>query len=161
MPTVRSNTIYRCQGCGAVYDFQEWTSYVPCTECGQLAYEAIPVQVVCDFCSRNRERGEVFWTYPCDDFEYPVQLAGQPSEGSKGPWAACDTCHDLIEDGDLHALAGRSVERGLQLHPEMEGKRDELIAITLPTHKAFMRHRTGEAIRENYDQKETDDDGTA
>ena len=154
MPSIESNTIYRCTRCGAIYNFEDATQFKPCEHCGLLSYEQLVVQAVCDFCSKNLdlEKNEVFWSYPCEDFIYPVQFSDCPEGASKGEWTACATCHELIDDGDLTALAQRSVDTDLQRHPHIKGHRKELISITLQIHHSFMQHRTGAPRKDNPDE---------
>ena len=154
MPSIESNTIYRCKGCRTIYDFEGSTPFIkPCERCGVLSYEQLVVQVVCDFCSRAQEEGEVFWTYPCANFIYPVSPPTDvPSGGSMGGWAACDACHELIEALDLDTLARRSVDADLHRHPHMNDRRQELLSATTRMQLAFMRHRIGEPRKENLDE---------
>jgi len=59
---------------------------------------------VCDFCFAKHPR----WAYPCG----VVQIDNHPTiDMSDDDWAACDTCHDLIEAGDVAALAERVYEQ--------------------------------------------------
>jgi len=70
---------------------------------------------VCDFC-----RSVPTWDYPAHDFTAQVlavssrqdvtDITELEPQGSRGGWAACDTCHDLIEAGDWDQLAERSVD---------------------------------------------------
>ena len=55
---------------------------------------------ICDFCSSPL----VAWSYDVEDFR-----VGSTEWGSRGGWAACDDCHDLIEKGDPRALALHSL----------------------------------------------------
>lgn len=63
----------------------------------------------CDFCSSPAVR----WRYPARDVNMGVVLSGGKSvmHNSRGDWAACDTCHDMIEAGDYTSLLNRSIER--------------------------------------------------
>lgn len=152
MPSIESNTVFRCTHCGAVYNFENATLFKPCEHCDRLSYEQLVIQTVCDFCSKNLEKGEVLWSYSCKNFIYPRQFSHLPTGGSKGEWAACATCHGLIDDDDLTTLAQRSVDINLQRYPDMMGHRQELISITLQMHSSFMQHRIGEPRKEILDE---------
>ena len=63
---------------------------------------------VCDFCSGGVPR----WSYPTRDFVVEplttrLHAEGMPGAGSEGNWAACDTCHALIERTDREGLTLR------------------------------------------------------
>jgi len=63
----------------------------------------------CDFCSSSAVR----WSYPARDFvvsDLTERLRAQelPGVGSEGSWAACETCHRLIQHGDRTAIAVRA-----------------------------------------------------
>jgi hypothetical protein len=64
---------------------------------------------ICDFCSLS----EVAWAYPAVDFVIPGA-----QWGSRGHWAACEACHDLIEANDREGLVMRSVDRFMEIYPE-------------------------------------------
>lgn len=61
----------------------------------------------CDFCSSPAVR----WSYPARDVNMGVVLGGSMPvlHNSRGDWAACDACHDLIEAGDYKSLLNRSI----------------------------------------------------
>ena len=67
--------------------------------------------IICDFCSSPKTT----WRYPAHDV--PAISLGDSQElvevqlNSKGGWAACDICHDLIERGEWDLLLDRSVAR--------------------------------------------------
>lgn len=65
---------------------------------------------ICDFCSSK----EVTWSYNAEDFSVP-----EAEWGSRGGWAACDTCHDLIEADQREALLLRSVETFFIRHEDL------------------------------------------
>jgi hypothetical protein len=92
-------------------------------------------QSKCDFCSSP----DVRWSYPARDFTIlPLMVA------SGGGWAACQTCHDLIETQDWKALAGRSADT----HPMVKDglmPREVAIEFTKTIHFAFRLARTGPA----------------
>lgn len=126
----------------------------PCPVCGASEWEVVLVQPVCDFCSEPFDTEGECWTFPCESFEYPfVAVELQPghaniqTEGSDDAWAACDTCHDLIEDGDRVALAKRSVKKDIERHPEAAKERPMLMRMTRAMQDGFFKHRNGEAIQ--------------
>lgn len=96
-------------------------------------------QAKCDFCSELEPR----WSYPATDF-VALQI-GAILSTSEGSWAACDTCHDLIDSGDRSGLADRSAGLWVVANPDsaevMECLRGELRCI----HDLFFTHRTGKA----------------
>ena len=53
---------------------------------------------ICDFCSAPN----VAWRYPAQSF-LAYAIAGVVGQ-SVGDWAACRTCHELIEAGDRRGL---------------------------------------------------------
>lgn len=141
-PTVKSNTIYECAECRAKYDFEEMPAEPRCQHCGCGNFLQVVVVAVCDFCSHNLIEGEV-WTHPCKDFEYDIDIGGAPSGGSKGDWAACQTCHELIEAGDRKAVAKRTVEREIEMEPEAAEHYHFAYAIASRIQGGFFENRTG------------------
>lgn len=98
----------------------------------------------CDFCHSEA----VQWSYPAEDFIVPMPEP-LPDWGSCGPWAACATCHDLIEAGKVAELIARSVETlttgiegmvlcalGVEIHPHI-----------VRLHSEFHKRRLGKPIR--------------
>lgn len=65
-----------------------------------------PAEQECDFCSAQ----PVKWRYPARDFTSPTPLPNL-RHGSRGDWAACEKCHEIIQRGDRDALALRSAKR--------------------------------------------------
>lgn len=69
--------------------------------------------LICDFCSAPRPK----WRYRVKSFvafETRYFL-----DESKGDWAACTLCKDLIEEGHYERLAEHSMEALLFEHPEL------------------------------------------
>lgn len=100
---------------------------------------------VCDFCGGDKIR----WAYPADDFMIGAIAALDPETGeaidvqpmgSKGPWAACAECAELIEREDYEALK----KRGIESIPR-EQITDMKLARTMLAnmHNGFRQHRTG------------------
>lgn len=54
----------------------------------------------CDFCET---RGSVKWAYPAGDMK--IVLPGALFDRSDDAWAACERCSELLEAGDLVAMA--------------------------------------------------------
>lgn len=91
---------------------------------------------VCDFCSG----GPVRWSYPCRDFQH---RAVDFTFNSAGGWAACDTCHSLIERHDRQGLAVRCASG----HPER--RYVPIAALTKRVrslHDTFWANREGPAV---------------
>ncbi len=100
---------------------------------------------VCDFCSSEKVR----WAYPAEDFLVGAIAAvdpetGQPFEvqpmGSKGPWAACDPCAELIERGDYEALRQRGFD-AIPAHQVVDPNLARTMLVSM--HNGFREHRTG------------------
>ncbi len=62
----------------------------------------------CDFCSSRQPT----WEYPCRDFITMAFVTNHAThtQGSKGEWLACDTCHELIERNARGELVDRQIE---------------------------------------------------
>jgi hypothetical protein len=93
-----------------------------------------PIQKHCDFC----DDPDPCWHYPAQSFD-----ASPGAMGSLGEWSACETCHDLIEAGNLTALAKRCAE----LICKDSMRREACFGHMLKLHAEFHRHRTGDAFR--------------
>lgn len=90
--------------------------YTPPPEDGSADHAILrtkPGEEVCDFCSDP----DVKWRYPCySHVGLVTDLPGlQLLDQSVGDWAACDTCHDLIERSDRDALAKRTIDGMLEM----------------------------------------------
>lgn len=94
----------------------------------------------CDFCSASWP----MWRYPARSFIAYVaaNLAGE----SVGDWAACDTCHLLIEADDRPGLARRSLDELILKHPEARAASDILLHDLADLHRRFFEHRIGPAV---------------
>jgi hypothetical protein len=97
---------------------------------------------ICDFCNSEKIR----WAYPADDFEAGTIIAVAPNGesfeqpiGSKGPWAACEECSQLIERGDYSALKARAIVTNINAGVEPELSRILISGL----HGGFRAHRTG------------------
>lgn len=97
--------------------------------------------LTCDYCCSL----PAIWKYPAtnfnvDDKRLPVL------QTSYGGWCSCSHCHDLIEAGDMIALAVRSTSALLQAHPELDPDAQSIYADISALHQEFFAHRTGPAI---------------
>lgn len=94
----------------------------------------------CDFCSAPFP----MWRYPARTFiAYIIaNIAGE----SVGDWAACDTCHDLIEADDRTGLAQRSLDKLILKHPEASEAARILLRDLAAFHETFFAHRNGPAV---------------
>ena len=104
----RRRTIKACAVCGRVLDQigEEWAHVYEVIGHGDhvavpVDYDAIPVDVVCDFCGALILDGQVT-TVPTEPFSMPM---GQSR--SMGNWAACRLCAGLIEGGHWELLVRR------------------------------------------------------
>lgn len=91
---------------------------------------------ICDFCS---DPHPIYW-YPCRDFNTYI------GANSVGPWAACETCHRLIESDNRGALNQVSMETYQRDHPheKMYKSSGEFLEYL---HDMFWANRTGPAER--------------
>lgn len=94
---------------------------------------------LCDFCCSRQDGDEVRWRYPAKSF------AASYYSSSIGDWAACNTCHDLIENDKFDELADRSFQMLCQndkfTYPN--AVKDKLREL----HKLFVQNRTGPCIK--------------
>jgi hypothetical protein len=95
---------------------------------------------ICDFCSDP----DVAWRYPAKSFiAYAVgDIVGQ----SVGDWAACDTCHRLIETGDCNGLLERTLRTLFTRNPDMRWAEQELRDQIIVFHQMFFAYRIGAAL---------------
>jgi hypothetical protein len=100
------------------------------------------MRCVCDFCSHP----SVGWRYPARSFVAYItdEVAGQ----SVGDWAACDTCHEFIENDDRAGLAAHSINSLIRVQPEFEIAREELSREMERLHGTFFSNRMGAPINE-------------
>jgi hypothetical protein len=103
---------------------------------------------VCDICFGR----PVMWRYPCDSFVGPTAENDKQVwiQESVGAWAACATCHTLIEADRRMDLAERSYNAADAPEGWGEIKRlipkRELIGHFRVLHDQFLFHRLGPAI---------------
>lgn len=101
-------------------------------------------RIVCDFCSSPRPR----WRFPTKSF---VAMETRFCiDESKGDWAACDLCKEMIDANNLEGLAERSIESLVFLHPEIlmlpEGSVGAFKGRLRSLHKQFIENRIGAQV---------------
>lgn len=109
-----------------------------------FAQEGLDVELrtddeICDFCSDP----DVKWSHEAGDF---ILSDPRAQWGSRGHWAACDTCNALIKAGNRTALVKHSVKMFLRLHTEVPDTpeiRARLYEHVITVHGQFWRERTG------------------
>lgn len=92
---------------------------------------------ICDFCSEP----DVAWCYPAQSF-LAYAIAGVVGQ-SMGDWAACTTCHALIEADDRTGLSERSLRTLLEKNPEMRAAASDLREQIAEFHGMFFANRLG------------------
>lgn len=145
---MKDNTLYVCRNCGAFYDFADMQDNAPCQKCGGRRFDQKVITFVCDFCSVPGREQEM-WSYPCAPHVHGVIVSDLPLGASRGDWAACENCHELIERNDRKALVERSVKLDWERHPELHAHPEAkamLRAMARSIHDGFFRNRTGDAI---------------
>lgn len=95
---------------------------------------------ICDFCSEPN----VVWRYPARNF-VAYAVAGFVGQ-SVGDWAACTTCHALIENEDRSGLLDRSVRQLLEKHPDMQPEEADVRRDLEAIHQLFFQHQIGVAL---------------
>jgi hypothetical protein len=123
-----------------------FASYVEAHDFGRpFAEEGLDVEVrtdepICDFCSTR----QVGWSYFARDFRVADPDLGW---GSRGGWAACDSCHEYIEANDRKRLAQRSAELFFKFNPQIpdDAKMRKIILDHVRVmHEVFFQVRIGE-----------------
>lgn len=97
-----------------------------------------PDEQVCDFCSAQ----PVKWLYPARDFTSPTPIPNL-RHGSRGDWAACDHCHDLIERGDRDGLARHAGKRYVRVYGLPKNQAPRLAYELRKMHDRFWSNREG------------------
>jgi hypothetical protein len=91
---------------------------------------------ICDFCSDVR----VAWAYPCESFtSIIVAPGGVGVQANHNGWAACNTCHELIEADRREQLVERSLQ-GFDIEPALM---DVMKANLANLHDEFFQNRLG------------------
>ena len=106
-----------------------------------LTLQRLQRGVTCDFCSDLQRSDDDVWTYPARSFT-------RGGAGSAGAWAACSTCHRLIEAGDRRGLARHAVQMfmakdGVKLPRD---QRRQIMRKVEKLHNDFWAHRTGPPV---------------
>lgn len=130
----------KCDSCGRDVN-------IASSEGGFLSYRGILCEFcdaqkanVCDFCSSP----QVSWIYPASDFKTPWVTR------SKGAWAACQRCHDLIESRQYVRLLDICMKiclRKLGAGGATRATKGVLRREIAQFHNDFRAHRTGDAYR--------------
>ena len=94
--------------------------------------------LLCDFCSKPSPN----WRYPASEFTTVPEPEQSPAT-SIGDWAACDTCHDLIEASEWIGLCVRSTETLIAVRPDLLDRTDEIAKVMVSLHCGFRDHRGG------------------
>ena len=94
---------------------------------------------ICDFCSSSN----VHWRYPAKDFIPDSSIPW----GSRGDWAACNGCHDFIEENDREGLLERSI-KSFPLERLELNLSDEIMEALRNLHNNFFNMRIGLAKKE-------------
>ncbi len=90
--------------------------------------------IICDFCSST----PVTHSYPARDIVIP-----DTRSISRGAWAACEACHDLIEAGDRAGLAVRCADTFELPEGFPPLSFEERISAATCIHGQFYKARTG------------------
>lgn len=101
---------------------------------------------MCDFCGDTLGEIEPY-SYPCKPFMYGIIVSGMPDGGSKGDWAACMACHELIEADDQEGLIERSLEVEHRIYPDRRPERHISYALVKQIQKGFFANRDGPMYR--------------
>jgi hypothetical protein len=73
----------------------------------------------------------------------PMPDGFQKRHVMEGDWAACQTCHELIQDGNIDAVTDRCIRR----YYEIFGPEFALPSLSFSAmHHGFINHRTGEPV---------------
>ena len=107
-----------------------------------ITLAADPANHVCDFCNSPM----IVRDYDCPDFLIPDTWSkpGSPKMdlGSKGKWAACQTCADLVDAGSRNELMARSLQAYYKRHADapMDGEVAEgIIGFLYQLHDRFWK----------------------
>lgn len=96
----------------------------------------------CDFCSRPG----VAVSYDAVDFDTGYAERDGTKHVSRGGWAACQVCADLIEADDREALADRSLGSWVEQHPGSAGRGGQIREALRKVHDEFFRNRQGAGV---------------
>lgn len=103
-------------------------------------------QPVCDFCGTPNVR----WIYPTRDFSSDIVEDGAAlTFNSSGGWAACPTCHGLIERGERDSLARRSADL---YQDQTDVPYPALLASLRALHDDFWANREGSPVASRPDE---------
>lgn len=140
LPSVKSNTKYKCQNCGAIEDLSSQGNLLgnlhPCKACGSAEHwRQILVVLVCDFCATTQN---VSWSFPCAPFTVVFLPGGE--QRYDDDWAACDRCKQFILEDNREALVARA------LLMDRDKRNPLATALIRMVHNGFLNHRTGPPV---------------
>lgn len=101
------------------------------------------IDPVCDFCSAN----EITKDYDCYDFQAfeMVTVRGEKTQRidghSKGKWAACASCAELIDNEKWDELAIRSVDSLIEVGSIKSERKEQMLEVIKTLHDEFRQHR--------------------
>jgi hypothetical protein len=138
-PSVRSNTKYECEGCGAIADLSSADNLVgnirACDVCGSRRWKQLRITRVCDFCGTGQNLSLEF---PCEPFTVAFIPGGTQTFDSD--WCACEVCAKFIEANDREGL----IARGMLMNPSH--RYPARLALTRMIHNGFFDHRAGDPV---------------
>jgi len=97
---------------------------------------------ICDFCSAT----DVKWRYEVESFmvkDDPIAAMGGPANRSVADWAACDECHELIENEEYSKLTLRSVESSPGWKETAPAIKRRILEMLGGMHLQFIKGRLG------------------
>ena len=92
-------------------------------------------ELICDSCSG----GPIYKSYPARDFS--VVTGREVDSVSKGDWAACKACAELIDQEKWDELADRTLAALPQGCPSDPAVKDALYSFVKSLHSRFREHR--------------------
>jgi hypothetical protein len=109
-------------------------------------------ELICDFCSDPA----VEWGYPAEDFVIQGGHILGGAWGSRGGWAACAHCHDLIEDNNQAGLVAYSVKTFFERHsgevPDNQKVRMAVTRHVMEVHSMFFMAKFGQDAQKGRDE---------
>lgn len=93
----------------------------------------------CDFCSRPG----VAVSYDATDFDTGHKERDGSHHVSRGGWAACQACSDMVEANDRDGLVNRSMEAYGELQSDAPKHHEVVEAALRKVHDDFFEHRVG------------------
>lgn len=94
---------------------------------------------VCDFCTSNEP---IYQNFPAKDFNW-VQVKGVDLN-SRGHWAACQTCAEMIKKDDWDGLLNRAIKSFVKNHPDLAKFQSRAKEAIRELHQKFRDNRLRE-----------------